>query len=131
MIKTRYNETRKRYHHEVSSAEDSDNSDGNDTPPHKRPRANSFHSCVQPSTTLAHRGDDKVSVPDEQEMNRNLKALQRESDDDNSGKDGIDDGEDDFKELAQKLNKEEELGESVQQTLDARPENCSSLVVKK
>ena len=50
-------------------------------------------------------------------MNRNLKALQWESDDNNSGKDGIDDEEDDFKELAQELNKEEGLGESVQQTL--------------
>ena len=50
-------------------------------------------------------------------MNRNLKALQWESGDNNSGKDGIDDEEDDFKELAQELNKEEGLGESVQQTL--------------
>ena len=48
-------------------------------------------------------------------MNRNLKALQRESDDNN--KDGIDDGEDKFKELAQELNKEEGLGEPVQQIL--------------
>ena len=76
------------------------------------------------------------------------------SDDSNSGKDGIDDGEDDFKELAQELNKEESLGEPMQQTLAniletvwqnpqsceimkdkmkiyARPKNCSSLVVKK
>ena len=56
-------------------------------------------------------------MPDKEEMNRNLKALQWESDDDNSGKDGIDDGEDNFKELAQELNKEEGLGEPVQQTL--------------
>ena len=56
-------------------------------------------------------------MPDKQEMNRNLKALQWESDDNNSGKDGIDDGEDNFKELAQELNKEEGLGEPVQQTL--------------
>ena len=93
-------------------------------------------------------------MPDKEEMNRNLKALQWESDDNNSGKDGIDDGEDNFKELAQELNKEEGLGEPVQQTLAniletvwqnpqsyekmkdkmkiyARPENCSSLVVKK
>ena len=75
-------------------------------------------------------------------------------DDNNSNKDGIDDGEDGFKELAQELNKEEGLGEPVQQTLAniletvwqipnprkkmkdkmksfARPENYSSLVVKK
>ena len=56
-------------------------------------------------------------MPDKEEMNRNLKALQWESDDNNSGKDGIDDGEDHFKELAQELNKEEGLGEPVQQTL--------------
>ena len=76
------------------------------------------------------------------------------SDDNNSGKDGIDDGEDNFKELAQELNKEESLDEPVQQTLAniletvwqnpqsckimkdkmkiyARPENSSSLVAKK
>ena len=87
-------------------------------------------------------------------MNRNLKALQWKSDDNNSGKDGIDDEEDDFKVLAQELNKEERLGEPLQQTLNniletiwqnpqsyekikekmkiyARPENCSSPVVKK
>ena len=40
-------------------------------------------------------------------MNRNLKALEWESDDNNSGKDGIDDGEDDFKDLTPELNKEE------------------------
>ena len=56
-------------------------------------------------------------MPDKEEMNRNLKTLQWESDDNNSGKDGIDDGEDNFKELAQELNKEEGLGEPVQQTL--------------
>ena len=54
-------------------------------------------------------------MPDKEEMNRNLKALQWESDDNNSGKDGIDDGEDNFKELAQELSKEEGLGEPVQQ----------------
>ena len=106
------------------------------------------------SAAPAHRDNDKVSIPDEEEMNKNLRALQWESHDNNSGKDGIDDGEDDFKELAQELNKEEGLGEPVQQTLAnilktvwqnpqsyekmkdkmkiyARPENCSSLVVKK
>ena len=46
-------------------------------------------------------------MPDKEEMNRNLKALQWESDDNNSGKDGIDDGEDDFKYLTPELNKEE------------------------
>ena len=50
-------------------------------------------------------------------MNRNLRALQWESDDNNSGKDGIDDGEDDFTELTQELNKEEGLGQPEQQTL--------------
>ena len=34
-----------------------------------------------------------------------------------SGKDGIDHGGDDFKELPQELNKEEGLGEPVRQTL--------------
>ena len=33
------------------------------------------------------------------------------TDDNNSGKDGIDNGEDDFKELAQELNNEEGLGD--------------------
>ena len=50
-------------------------------------------------------------------MIRNLKALQWESDDSNIGKVGIDDVEDDCKELAQELNKKEVLSESVQQTL--------------
>ena len=120
------------------------------TPIHSQSTPNS-----QLSTSPPHRDDAKVSIPDEEEMNRNLKALQWHSDDNNnSGKDGIDDGKDDFKELAQELNKEEGLGEPVQQTLAnileivwqnpqsyekikdkmkiyARPENCSSLVLKK
>ena len=50
-------------------------------------------------------------------MIRNLKALQWESDDSNIAKVGIDEVEDDFKELAQELNKKEVLSESVQQTL--------------
>ena len=104
MVKTRHKETRKR--HEVFSSEDSDDSEGNAMPTHKSPRVNSHHSCVQLSTAPAHRDGDKVSIPDEEEMNRNLKALQWESDDNSSGKDGIDDEEDDFKELAQELNKE-------------------------
>ena len=99
MVKTRHKETRKRHHHEGSSLEDSDNSNGNDTPTHKSPKVNTYHSCVQ-SAAPAHRDDDKVSIPDEEEMNRNLRALQWESDDNNSGKDGIDDGEDDFKKSA-------------------------------
>ena len=109
---------------------------------------------MQSSTAPAHRDDDKVSIPDEEEMNRNLKGRQWESGDNNSGKDEIGDGEDDFNELDQELNKEEGLGEPVQQTLAnilgtvwqnpqsyekmkdqikiyARPENYSSLVVKK
>ena len=152
VVKTRHQETRKRHHHEVSSLEGSDDSD-NDAPTHKSPRVNSHHSCVQSSTTPVYRDDHKVSIQDEEEMNRNLKALQWEPDGNNIGKDGIDDGEDGFKELAQELNKEG-LNEPVQQTLVniletvwqnpqsykkmqdkmkiyARPENCSSLVVKK
>ena len=60
VVKTRHKEIRKRYHHEVSSSEDSDDSDGNDTPTHKTPKVNSHHCCVQ-SATLAHRDDGKVS----------------------------------------------------------------------
>ena len=48
---------------------------------------------------------------------RNLKALQWEFDDNNSDKVGTDDWEDDFTELAQEINKEEGIGEPVQQTL--------------
>ena len=59
------------------------------------------------SSTSHPRDDDKVSIPDEEEMNKNLKALEWESDDNNSRKDGIDDGEDDFKDLTPELNKEE------------------------
>ena len=153
VVTTRHKKTRKRHHHEVSSLEDSDDSDGNDTPSHKSTKFNSHHSFVQ-SAAPAHKDDDKVSIPDEEEMNRNLIALQWESDNSNSGKEGIDDGEDeDFKELAQELNKEKGLGEPVQQTfaniletvwqnpqsyekmkdkmkIYARPENCSSLVKK-
>ena len=50
-------------------------------------------------------------MPVEEEMNRNLKDLQWESDNNNSRKDRTDDGEDDFKELAQEQNKEEQLAE--------------------
>ena len=102
VVKTWQKETIRKHHHEVSSSEDSDDSDGNDTPTHKNPRVNSYYSCVQ-SSAPAHRDDDKVSIWDEEEMNRSLKALQWESDVNNSGKDGIDDAEDDFKELAQEL----------------------------
>ena len=59
------------------------------------------------SSTSHPRDDDKVSIPDEEETNKNLKALEWESDDNNSRKDGIDDGEDDFKDLTPELNKEE------------------------
>ena len=38
VVKTKHRETRKRYHHEVFSSEDSDD---NDTP------LNSYHNCVQ------------------------------------------------------------------------------------
>ena len=99
MVKTRNKETRKRHQHEVSSSEDSHDLDDNDTPTHKSPKVNSHHSCVQ-SAAPAHRDDDKVSIPDEEEINWNLKALQWVSGDNISSKDGIDDVEDDFKELA-------------------------------
>ena len=102
MVKTRQKETMD--YHKGSSSEDSDDSDDNDTSIHKSPRVNSLHSCVQSLATGHHRDDDKVSIPDEEEMNRNLKALQCESDDSNSGKDALDDGEDDLKKLAQELN---------------------------
>ena len=123
-------------------------------PTHKIPRVNSLHRCGQSTAPAHHRDDDKVSIPDEEEMNSNLKVLQWESDDNNSNNDGIDDGDDDFKELAQELNMEEGLDEPVEETLAniletvwqnpqsyekmegkmkiySRPENCSSLVVKK
>ena len=58
------------------------------------------------SVAPAYRDDDKVSIPDEEEVNRNLNATQWESDDSNNGKDGIDDEDDHFKKLAHKLNKE-------------------------
>ena len=64
---------------------------------------------MQSSEVAHHRDDDKESITDEVEKNKNLKGLQWESDDNNSGKNGTDDGEDDFKELAQELNKEERL----------------------
>ena len=50
-------------------------------------------------------------------MNRNLPALQWKSDNNNSGKDGTDDGKDDFKELVEEVNKDEGLGKPKQQTL--------------
>ena len=80
-------------------------------PTHKSNRLKSHHRSLQSLAT--HRYDDKGSIPHEEKINNNLKALQWESDDNNSGEDLIDDGEDDLKELAQELNKEEGLGESV------------------
>ena len=88
VVKTTQKETRKRHHHEVSSSEDSDDSDGNDMSTHKSPMVNSLHRCGQSPAPAHHRDDDKVSIPYEEEMNRNVKALQWESDDNNSGKDG-------------------------------------------
>ena len=154
VVKTRQKETRKKHNHDDSSSEDSDDSDDNDTPTLKSPRVNSHHSCVKSSIVPAHREDDKVSIPDKEKMYKNLKVLQWESNNNNIGKDGIHDGEDDFEELAQEVNKEKGLVEPVQLTLAkiletvwqnpqsfekmkdkmniyARPENCSSLVVKK
>ena len=75
MVKNRHKKTRKRHHHEVSFSEDSDGSDGNDTSTHKSPMVNSHHSCVQ-SATSAHRDDDTVKIPNEEEMNTNVKAFQ-------------------------------------------------------
>ena len=71
----------------------------------KSPKSKS-QSYVQSSAAPVHRVDDKESKTDEEKMNRNLKALHGESDDNNNDKEnGIDDGVvDDFKELAQKLN---------------------------
>ena len=62
---------------------------------------------MQSLTASAYRDDDKVSIQDEEVMNMNLKALLWESDNSNRSKDRTDDGEDDRKELAQELNKEE------------------------
>ena len=86
-------------------------------PIRKIPRVNSNHSCVQSSTVSAHRDDDKITMPNDEEMNRTLKALLWKSDDNNSDKDGIDNGKNDFKDLAQELNKKEGLNELLQQTL--------------
>ena len=72
---------------------------------------------MQSSEVAHYRDDDKESITDEEEKNKNLKALQWASDDNNSGKNGTDDGEDDFKEFAQELNKEEKLGVPVLQIL--------------
>ena len=67
------------------------------------------------SSAPEHRDDDKVSIPDDEETNRNTKARQWEFDSSNKdGKDGIGNGGDDFKELDQELNKEEGLGGPVQ-----------------
>ena len=66
MVKVRQKKTRKKHYHEVSSQEDSDDLDGNDTPTHKSPRVNSHRSCVQSSVVAHHRDDDKVSIPDEE-----------------------------------------------------------------
>ena len=52
----------------------------NDTLSHKRTSVNS-QSSVQSSTAPANRNDNKVTIPDEEQMNRNLKALQGEFDD--------------------------------------------------
>ena len=101
VVKIRHEETRKRHHHEVFFSEDSDDSDNIDTPAQKSIRVNSHHSCVQLSTAPPYKNDDKVSITDEEEMNRNLKAFQRESAENKSDKDGIDDGRYHFMELAQ------------------------------
>ena len=101
VVKTKHKETKKRHPYQDSSSEDSDDSDDRDTPTHKSPRVNSHHSWVQLSTAPAHGDDDKVSIPDEEEMNKSLKSSN-------------DDEEDDFKELAPEINREEGLGEPMQ-----------------
>ena len=53
VVKTRHKETRKMHPHEVSSLEDSHDSDENYAPTHKSPRINSHDSCVQSSTAAA------------------------------------------------------------------------------
>ena len=73
VVKTKHKETKKRHPYQDSSSEDSDDADNSDTATHKNPRVNSHHSCVQLSTAPAHGDDDKVSIPDEEEMNKNLK----------------------------------------------------------
>ena len=106
------------------SLEDADDLDNNNTPSHKSLRVNFQHSCVQSSTAQAHRDDDKVSIPDEEEMNWNLEALQGKSEDPNSGKDGANDKEDDdSKGLAQEVNKEEGLGLASAADFDNCPWN--------
>ena len=73
VAKTRHKEIRKRHHYQVSSSKDFDDSDENDTPTHKSPRINFHDSYVQLSTAPAQGDGDKVSIPDEEENNRNLK----------------------------------------------------------
>ena len=73
VVKTRHKEIRKRHHYQVSSSEDFDDSDDSDTPTHKSPRINFHDSYVQLSTAPVQGDDDKVSIPDEEKNNRNLK----------------------------------------------------------
>ena len=75
MVTTKHKETKESHHHEASFLEDSDDSGDIDAPTHKRPRINSHHNTAQSSTAPTHRDDDKVSIPDEEKMNRNLKAI--------------------------------------------------------
>ena len=105
------------YHYEFLSSEDSNNSDDNYKPTHKSLSVNSPHSFVESSTAPVHRNDDKVSIQDEEEMNRNLKALQSESDSNNWQRWNWWRGSWWFNELAQELNMKEGFGEPVQQTM--------------
>ena len=68
VVKTRHKDTRKRHHHQVSSSKGFDFSDVNNTLTHNSLRVNSHHSCVQSSAAPPHRGDDKVSISDEDEI---------------------------------------------------------------
>ena len=54
VVKTRHNTIRKGYHNEVSSSEDSANSEDNNSPNHKSPRVNPHHSCVLSLAAPAH-----------------------------------------------------------------------------
>ena len=58
VVKTRHETTRKGYHNEVSSSEDSGDSEDNNRPNHKSPRVNSHHGCVLSLAAPAHCSDE-------------------------------------------------------------------------
>ena len=74
------------------------------------------------SSAPAHRDDDKVTIPDEEDMNRKLKAFNGNLTTTTTTKTTVAKTElriglTWFQELAGELNKEERLGQPVQQTL--------------